>query len=56
MVQAIPEISRQWKVVGENGLDSLQFSDEKSPEVGDSQVLVKSWCNTLSLIAPMYVL
>ncbi|KAF4775112.1 hypothetical protein HER10_EVM0006605 [Colletotrichum scovillei] len=48
MVQAIPEISRQWKVIGENGLDSLQFSDEKSPEVGDSQVLVKIQGATLN--------
>lgn len=55
MTQAIPEVNRQWKVIGENGLDSLQISDGKSPEVGDSQVLVKSWSNMLSLIAPTYV-
>ncbi|KAK1690064.1 zinc-binding dehydrogenase [Colletotrichum godetiae] len=48
MTQAIPEKSRQWRVVGENGLNSLQISDQESPEVGDSQVLVKLQGATLN--------
>ncbi|OHE90383.1 zinc-binding dehydrogenase [Colletotrichum orchidophilum] len=41
MTQAIPQTGQLWKVIGTNGLDSLHFSEQKIPEVGDSQVLVK---------------
>ncbi|KAH7329433.1 hypothetical protein B0I35DRAFT_474038 [Stachybotrys elegans] len=42
MPQEIPKTTKQWKVVGRNGFDSLQF-DEKAPvpEYGDRDVVVR---------------
>lgn len=38
----IPKTTKQWKVTGYDGLESLQFMEEPVPELGDDQVLVKS--------------
>lgn len=38
----IPKTTKQWTVTGQNGFDSLKFSEESIPELGDNQVLVKS--------------
>ncbi|KAH8422487.1 zinc-dependent alcohol dehydrogenase family protein [Aspergillus melleus] len=37
----IPKTTRQWTVVGDNGLESLQYTEQPVPELGDRQVLVK---------------
>jgi hypothetical protein len=42
MTQTIPKTAKQWNVIGNDGFDSLKYSEKAIPEVGDSQVLVKS--------------
>lgn len=42
MSQSIPKTTKQWRVVGYNGFDSLEYSEQPIPELGDNQVLVKS--------------
>lgn len=42
MAQAIPETTKQWNVVGTSGFDSLKFSEQPVPELGDNDVLVRS--------------
>lgn len=42
MSQSIPKTTKQWRVVGHNGFDSLEYSEQPVPELGDNQVLVKS--------------
>lgn len=38
-----PTSTKQWRVEGQNGFDSLKFNEQGSiPEVGDKDVLVKS--------------
>jgi NADPH:quinone reductase-like Zn-dependent oxidoreductase len=37
----IPKTTKQWTVTGTNGFDALKLSEEATPQVGDSQVLVK---------------
>jgi hypothetical protein len=40
-----PSSTRQWKVEGKDGFDSLKFEEKASiPELGDKDVLVKSTC------------
>lgn len=39
---AVPQTVKQWNVVSHNGFDGLKFSEQPLPELGDSQVLVKS--------------
>ncbi|KAH6973082.1 hypothetical protein BKA56DRAFT_593252 [Ilyonectria sp. MPI-CAGE-AT-0026] len=41
MSQSIPKTTKQWRVVGHNGFDSLEYSEQPILEVGDNQVLVK---------------
>ncbi|KAI1103591.1 NAD(P)-binding protein [Jackrogersella minutella] len=41
MTQSIPKTTKQWNVTGEDGTDSLKFTEQAVPEFGDSQVLVK---------------
>lgn len=42
MAQSLPETTQQWNVTGFNGLESLKFSEQPIPELGDTQVLVRS--------------
>lgn len=42
MAHAIPRTTKQWKVAGVEGIKSLEFSEQPIPQLGDSQVLVKS--------------
>lgn len=42
MAQSIPKTVKQWNVAGKDGFESLKFSEQPVPELGDSQVLVKS--------------
>lgn len=42
MTTTIPETTKQWTVVGRSGSDSLQYSEQPVPPLGDNQVLVKS--------------
>lgn len=42
MSQSIPKTTKQWRVVGHNGFDSLEYSEQPIPELGDNQVLIKS--------------
>ncbi|KAH8701809.1 putative alcohol dehydrogenase [Talaromyces proteolyticus] len=39
--QSIPKITKQWIVDGQNGLDSLKYTEGPIPDLGDTQVLVK---------------
>lgn len=39
---ALPKSTMQWTVVGQDGLDSLKYSEAPVPMLGDNQVLVKS--------------
>lgn len=50
-----PSTTRQWKVEGYEGFDSLKF-DEKAtiPQLGDKDVLVKSAFPTQSLSLSLY--
>ncbi|KAK5954795.1 hypothetical protein OHC33_004521 [Knufia fluminis] len=41
MAQPLPKTTQQWNVTGFNGLESLTFSEQPVPELGDTQVLVK---------------
>ncbi|GKT49797.1 zinc-type alcohol dehydrogenase-like protein [Colletotrichum spaethianum] len=41
MAPSIPSSIKQWNVVGQEGFQSLEFSERELPEIGDSQVLVK---------------
>jgi hypothetical protein len=49
MAQPIPKTSKQWSVVQQNGFDGLHYSEQPIPELGDSQVLVKSMYTCLLL-------
>lgn len=42
MAEPLPKTAKQWKVTGYTGFDDLKFTEEAVPEIGDSQVLVKS--------------
>lgn len=44
MAEPIPKTSKQWRVTGYDGFDSLKFSEEAIPTIGDNEVLVKSKC------------
>lgn len=41
MAQDIPKTTKQWVVAGEKGFDSLSFTENDIPALGDNQVLVK---------------
>ncbi|KAH7136766.1 putative alcohol dehydrogenase [Dactylonectria estremocensis] len=41
MAQSIPQTTKQWNVVGKTGFDSLKFSEQAVPTLGDNEVLVK---------------
>lgn len=42
-----PSATKQWKVVGKDGFESLKFEENGSvPAVGDNEVLVKSMLPT----------
>ncbi|KAL0931461.1 putative alcohol dehydrogenase [Colletotrichum truncatum] len=41
MAQPIPKTVKQWNVTGQDGLDSLHFTEQMVPEIGDNDVLVK---------------
>lgn len=38
---SIPKTAGQWKVGGKGGADTLKYSEQPAPEIGDNQVLVK---------------
>lgn len=42
MEQSIPKTSKQWSLAGQNGFESLKFTEEPVPELDDNHVLVKS--------------
>jgi hypothetical protein len=42
MAQSLPKTTKQWNVTGFDGTESLIFSEQPVPQIGDSQVLVKS--------------
>ncbi|KAK2011695.1 zinc-binding dehydrogenase [Colletotrichum eremochloae] len=48
MASPIPSTIRQWNVVGQEGFQSLRFSEQMLPEFGDSQVLVRLQGATLN--------
>ncbi|KAK1989117.1 zinc-binding dehydrogenase [Colletotrichum cereale] len=48
MAPSIPSTIKQWNVVGQKGLQSLEFSEQTLSEFGDSQVLVKLQGATLN--------
>ena len=41
MAAEIPKTIKQWNVTGKSFVDSLEFSEQPVPEIGDTQVLVK---------------
>lgn len=42
MDEAVPATTKTWRVTGYDGFDSLKFSEEPLPKVGDNEVLVRS--------------
>jgi hypothetical protein len=42
MSTLIPQTTKQWNVVGQSGFESLKYTEQPVPELGDNQVLVKS--------------
>ncbi|KAK1597104.1 zinc-binding dehydrogenase [Colletotrichum navitas] len=48
MASPIPSAIKQWNVVGQDGFQSLRFSEQTLPEFGDSQVLVRLQGATLN--------
>lgn len=48
--QEIPKTVKQWNVTGKDGFESLKFSEQPVPELGDSQVLVKSKSTVLPIV------
>ncbi|KAH8901089.1 putative alcohol dehydrogenase [Thozetella sp. PMI_491] len=44
----IPKSTKQWNVVGYEGLDSLKYTEQPVPELGDNQVLVKLYAASLN--------
>ena len=42
MSGSIPTTVKQWNVVSQDGLQSLQYSERTVPALDDNQVLVKS--------------
>lgn len=42
MAQPLPKTAKQWNVTGSEGPESLVFSEQPVPEIGDTQVWVKS--------------
>ncbi|PGH23219.1 hypothetical protein AJ80_02635 [Polytolypa hystricis UAMH7299] len=43
MAQSIPRTTKQWTVSGEDGFDSLRYSEQPVPELGDNQVLYRDF-------------
>lgn len=37
----LPKTTKQWNVVGQEGFDSLKYSEVPVPAVGDTEVLVQ---------------
>lgn len=42
MAQSVPKTTKQWNIIGLDGFDSLAYSEQPVPELGDNQVMVKS--------------
>lgn len=43
MARSLPTATMQWNVTGSKGAaESLKFSEQKVPELGDGEALVKS--------------
>jgi hypothetical protein len=42
MAEAIPKMTKAWRVTGYDGFDALKLAEETIPDVADDQVLVKS--------------
>ncbi|GAD96447.1 alcohol dehydrogenase, putative [Paecilomyces variotii No. 5] len=42
MAQAIPKTTKQWNIIIDDGSVSLRYSQQSTPQLGDTQVLVKS--------------
>jgi hypothetical protein len=42
MAQSIPKTTKQWNIIGQDGFDSLKYTEQPVPKLGDNQVLVKS--------------
>ncbi|KAI1807041.1 putative alcohol dehydrogenase [Daldinia bambusicola] len=41
MAQSIPKTTKQWNVAAYNGIESLVYSEQSVPELGDTEVLVR---------------
>ncbi|KAI1766630.1 zinc-binding dehydrogenase [Hypoxylon sp. FL1150] len=41
MASSIPKSAHQWNVAGEDGIDTLKYSEQPVPDLGDNEVLVK---------------
>ncbi|KAI0837206.1 zinc-containing alcohol dehydrogenase [Hypoxylon sp. FL0890] len=41
MAQSIPKTTRQWNISGTYGLETLKFTEQPVPQLGDTEVLVK---------------
>lgn len=39
--QSIPKTTKQWNVAGHDGVESLEFTEQPVPQLGDNQVLVR---------------
>jgi hypothetical protein len=46
MAQPIPKTTKQWNVTGIDGFDSLRYTEQPVPELGDNMVLVKCKSST----------
>jgi hypothetical protein len=55
MAQSIPKTTKQWNIIGQDGFDSLKYTEQPVPELGDNQVLVKSKSPTFPETIPLFV-
>lgn len=55
MAQSIPKTTKQWNIIGQDGFDSLKYTEQPVPELGDNQVLVKSKSPTFLETIPLFV-
>lgn len=55
MAQSIPKTTKQWNITGLDGFDSLKYTEQPVPDLGDNQVLVKSKFPTFQETMPLFL-
>ena len=54
MAQSIPKTTKQWSIIGQDGFDSLKYTEQPVPDLGDNQVLVKSTSSAFQEPMPLF--